>query len=387
MKILVVGGGSGGHVTPVIAVIKEIKALHPRARIRFLTDRKFYSVVVDLLKAEGLRSVRVSKIAAGKFRRYSHFGVLDYIKHPSIMLANLVDGFKVVGGTLHSWLIILGFRPDVVFVKGGYVGLPVGLAAGLLVPRVPLVIHDSDTAAGLTNRILSRFAKRIATGMPLENYNYAAEKSIYTGIPIDKIFRPSSARRREELKREFDFDPKQPLAVVTGGGLGAKRLNEAILGQLDQLLPHVQVALIAGKEQYSEVDGVSERAGFRLFDFLTTGFEDLLGAADIVVSRAGATTIVELAAMSKATILVPNAMLPSSHQVKNAQMLSDADAVVIVDDDAVADKPEVLTKAILGLVGDEPRRAELGVNLHKLAKPEAAKALAEIIVGAAAKNG
>jgi UDP-N-acetylglucosamine--N-acetylmuramyl-(pentapeptide) pyrophosphoryl-undecaprenol N-acetylglucosamine transferase len=348
----------------------------------FATDRKFAKIVQKSLDSEGLTQVKLVQVSAGKFRRYSHFKAIDYLKHPSIMLANLWDLLKVAVGVLQSQCLLIRFKPNVVFIKGGFVGLPVGLAAGLLWPRVPIVIHDSDTAPGLTNRVLSRFATKIATGMPLENYNYPAEKSAYTGIPIASL-RPASVEQQAKLKAKWGFDAKKPLLVVTGGGLGSQRINDAVMSQLSELLKHTQVALVAGKDQYPKLAKREQPTGFKLYEFITSGFDELLGAADIVVSRAGATTIVELAALAKAVILVPNAMLPSSHQVKNAKALTDADAAVTLNDDRLVDRPQMLTTMVEELLGSDERLFELGRNLHKFAKPHAARDLARIIERAA----
>lgn len=348
-----------------------------------MTDGKFYKSVQKFLDSEGLNDVLVYKLAAGKFRRYSHFGPLDYLKHPSIMLANLADLFKVAFGVLQSWWIMASWRPDVVFVKGGYVGLPVGLAAGLLWPRRPIVIHDSDTVPGLTNRVLSRFAKKIATGMPPENYDYDESRVVYTGIPVIKGLRPIGEKRQAELKSQFGFDPAKPLLVVTGGGLGAKRLNDAVLVEQKELSKLASVALVAGHDQYEELPEHAQMPSFKVYDFLTEGFDDLVGAADIVVSRAGATTVTELAALAKPTILVPNAMLPSSHQVKNAEALVKADAVLVLDDDELEAKPQLLAGAVKGLLDDAKRRTELAHGLHGFARPDAARELAEVIIQAA----
>lgn len=357
--------------------------MHPRAEIRFVTDRKFYKVVRGSLDSEGLNDVRPQRVLAGKFRRYSHFRVVDYIKHPSIMLANLWDVLKIGLGILQSQVMLARFRPNVVFIKGGYVGLPVGLAAGLLWPRVPIVIHDSDTVPGLANRVLSRFAVKIATGMPLKNYSYDKAKSVYTGIPIANGIKPVSEKKQAELKARFGFETNRPLVLVTGGGLGAKRLNDAVLAEQKELCRVASIALIAGHDQFSGLPSYEETPNFKVYEFVTEGFDGLLGAADIVVSRAGATTIVELAALAKAVILVPNAMLPSSHQPKNAKVLADIDAAVVLSDDRLAERPQLLTQVIKDLLGDDKKRLELASNLHQLAKPHAARDLAEIIVKAA----
>ena len=317
--------------------------------------------------------MRVSRVLAGKFRRYAHFSTIDYIKHPSIMIFNLLDLFKVAFGCLQSKIMILFWRPDVVFVKGGFVGLPVGLSVG----RRPLVIHDSDTVPGLTNRILARRACKIATGMPLKNYDYDRSRSVYVGIPVAKSLKPPTASQQAKAKARFDFDPKRKLIVITGGGLGAKRLNDAVFSQREFLLKHAQITLIAGRDQREELGYCADGEGFKVYGF-ANDMDTLLSAADIVVARAGATTIAELAALAKPTVLVPNAMLPGSHQVKNAAVLVEAGAAKVLGDDELDNLTSVVREIL-----DNPRVSKkLSTSIHKFAKPDAAKDLAKIILKA-----
>jgi UDP-N-acetylglucosamine--N-acetylmuramyl-(pentapeptide) pyrophosphoryl-undecaprenol N-acetylglucosamine transferase len=140
------------------------------------------------------------------------------------------------------------------------------------------------------------------------------------------------------------------------------------------------VALVAGHDQYSELAEREDSTDFKTYEFLTEGFDELLAAADVVISRAGATTIVELAALAKAVILVPNAMLPSSHQVKNADMLAKAGAAMVLNDEELSGHPRLLVDVVKELLENDVKRAELADNLHKFAKPHAAHDLAEIIV-------
>ncbi|MGB2787244.1 MAG: glycosyltransferase, partial [Candidatus Saccharimonadaceae bacterium] len=196
MRILAAGGGSGGHVTPVVAVIREIRKKHPRAEIRFWCDNKFEPQARGIIHGFDDRIV-VQSIASGKFRRYHQYAWWRQLfRLRDIVLPNIRDGFLVVVGFFQSIWRMIWWRPDVVFCKGGFVCLPIGLAAKLL--GIPLVIHDSDAHPGLTNRVLGRFANQIATGASLEYYSYPAERSRYVGIPVRPDFRPFSAKQRIE---------------------------------------------------------------------------------------------------------------------------------------------------------------------------------------------
>ena len=222
---------------------------------------------------------------------------------PSILLPNVCDMAKVVVGFCQSFIKLIKWRPDVVFIKGGYVCLPVGYAARIL--RIPLVLHDSDAHPGLTNRLLAPFARAIGTGAPLEYYTYPPEKTTYVGIPVASEFRPYSPEEQRALKRKLQFDPDRPLVVVTGGGLGAARINQAVVAARETLLKEASVFLISGTLQYEELKQMTdERDGWRLQAFVHNGMAEVLAAADVVVTRAGATTLLELAALHKPTTLL-----------------------------------------------------------------------------------
>lgn len=381
MKILAVGGGSGGHVTPVVAVLKELKSRHPKVALQFWCDTKFASQASSIMRGFDA-SIPVHTIAAGKFRRYHHLNTMQHLLWPSLMLANLTDVFKVAGGFVQSVWKLLWWRPDVIFTKGGYVCLPVGMAAHVL--RIPLVIHDSDAHPGLTNRVLSRWATAIGTGAPLEYYNYPADRSRYVGIPINEAFRPYSRKEQQAAKEEWGIDPSKPLLVVTGGGLGARRLNNVVAESLNKLLKHTSVVLVAGAGQYDELRSLmppdSDR--FQLYPFINT-IHSLLGAADIVATRAGATTILELAALEKPTILVPNAALTGGHQLKNAAVYGEAQVAVVIDEDAMVEKPTILVRAVKAYLDDPKTTASMAKRFGRFARPHAAKDMADMILKAA----
>lgn len=381
--MLAVGGGSGGHVTPVVAVLREIKSKRPDAEIRFWCDRKFAPQAKGILHGYD-QTVRVDTILAGKLRRYHHLTFLQHFTIPSVVFPNLRDFFLVVLGTVQSIFKLLIWRPDVVFTKGGYVCLPVGWAASCL--RIPLIVHDSDAHPGLTNRLLARHATRIATGAPLEYYHYPKSKSRYVGIPIGKAFQPVTTTKRAELKRQIGADPHRPMIVITGGGLGARVLNDAVAFHLQTLMNLGTVILLSGADQYDELRAITPQDDprFQLHAFISQGMADVLGAADVVVSRAGATTLLELAALAKPTVLVPNGRLTGGHQLKNARVYSDKGAVIVVDDEQFENPDDMsLVTAITSVVTDHVLQQTLSKNIHTLAKPDAARDVADMILNAA----
>ncbi len=327
--------------------------------------------------------VVVKRIHAGKFRRYHRVAWWRQAADVPTLLRNARDFFVTFVGLCQSLWLLGRFRPDVVFAKGGFVCVPLGLAAKWL--RIPLVIHDSDAHPGLANRILSRWATVIATGSPVEHYPYPKEKTHYTGIPVDATFVPIDAKKQTELKAALGFhDLSKPLVVVTGGGLGAQTINRAVATIAPQIIDRAAIYHITGTGTYDDVMAYApEHIDYQIVPFVSTGMAAVLGAADIVVSRVGATTMQELAALGKAVIMVPNPYLTGGHQLKNAAVYADAHAAVTVDEVELKDHPIILRRAIEKLLDDPAERTRLGHELVAFARPDAAHSVAVLIMEAA----
>lgn len=382
MKILLAGGGSGGHVTPLLAVTNELNRLQSNLAVRCVCDHKFAATTRQLM-AEADLPVDVQTIWAGKWRRYNGVSWWRQLLDIQTSLLNLRDLLLIVIGYLESMVLMLTWRPDVVFTKGGFVCVPIGLAARTL--GIPIVMHDSDAHPGLANRILARFARAIATGSPLDNYNYPAAISHYVGVPISDQFRPYDSAEKLTARADWDLpDAQRPLLVVTGGGLGARRINQAIVSTADQLINELGLSIvhITGQGDYNRVAALATKnAHYRLLPFVSDKMAELFGAADIVVTRAGATTMLELAAAHASVIVVPNPLLTGGHQLKNAAVYRKGEAALIVDETKLDDGD--LYRAIEQLVKQPALRQRLASNLATFAKPDAAKTVAELIIGAA----
>ncbi len=382
--------------------------MKPRAEVEFWTDFKYYKNVTKLTTELGVSwgeetkpshsskgpYIRVRRIPAGKFHRYSGWKFKDYFVHLDITLKDLIFGniagfFSFIAGVITAFcrLARKSTRPNVIFLKGGYVCLPVGIAAKLF--RIPYIIHESDTVAGLANRLLMKKARKVAFGMPISEEMQAQHPNyIWTGIPVGAEFRAVSPTRQLSLKKAFSFNPDKPLVVITGGSQGSKDLDETTRKILPDLLKFTSVGLVAGRKHYEDMvdlkryenwDKASLESNFRMWEFNTT-MAELMGAADVIVSRAGATTIAEMAALKKATILVPYERLPGGHQVKNAERLEQAHAAIVVVDADMMAEPKKLLDAIHHLVKSPRLRADMADNLAKEARSDAAKRLAEIIL-------
>jgi len=415
MKVLVVGGGSGGHITPAMSVIRELLEHYPATQVEFWTDRKYYKNILNLaneiavswgdeetVSRKNKQYIRVRRVFSGKFRRYHGLKLKDYFDDGaktfcSVVFGNLVGMVGFVLGLMQTFgrLVISRKRPDVIFLKGGFVGLPVGLVAGVL--KIPYVLHESDAVFGLTNRILMKKATKIATGVPVETEKYApeiAEKIEWVGIPVASEFIPVTISRQNSLKKKLGFDVQKKLVIVTGGSQGSEHINVAMSKILEQLLKTVSVGLVAGRKYYDQMLELKEfekweraklSSNFRMWNF-SPRMDEILGAADLVVSRAGATTIAELAALKKPVILVPFEKLPGGHQTRNAERLEETGAVEMILDSKMEKNPKLLLKKILEMLDDEKRCADLAERLHELSKINAAKRMMEIIVAARKKR-
>lgn len=318
--------------------------------------------------------VRITAITAGKFRRYKHFRFIDYLTTPSVTLQNMVDLMKITVGFLQSLWIMLRFRPDVVFAKGGFVCLPVGWAARML--RIPVVIHDSDARPGLTNRLLAPFAHAIATGYPLENYPYDTDKTIYTGVPIRVECQPVDEARQKAAKKAYGLAAQRQLVVGFGGGLGAKSINAAIV-ESAKALESTQFIVVAGVKHYeSTLDAAADLGNVQVLEFLANGMIELLSAADVVVTRASATALQELAGLKKPIIAVPARQLGDQH--KNAEVYQTKGAAIILNDSELEQGD--LTPQLQRILGDESVRNSLATHLHTFARPHAARDVATLIL-------
>ncbi|MBR3131008.1 UDP-N-acetylglucosamine--N-acetylmuramyl-(pentapeptide) pyrophosphoryl-undecaprenol N-acetylglucosamine transferase [Candidatus Saccharibacteria bacterium] len=420
MKILVVGGGSGGHITPAIAVVREILADRPRTRVEFWTDRKYYKNVLKLTvlgKTGGDLNMVVKKVCSGKFRRYAGWKLKDYfvawrITLVDLVFKNILGFFGFMAGIVQCFfrLLLKKNRPNVIFLKGGFVGLPVGIVAKWF--KIPYVIHESDATPGLANRLLMKKAERVAMGARFDTMREVEvededgskvmkeepipgrEKWVWTGTPIADEFRKVTDSREGSLKRSFGFCSTKPLVVITGGSQGALHINNAVKEILPEMLKFTEVGLIAGRKHYEEMTDLKKyeewedaklKSGFRMWEF-NSNMAELLGAADIVVSRAGATTIAELASLGKAVILVPFAELPGAHQTRNAERLEEIGAAKCIDDAVMVKHPKKLLEMVRELAKKPSERTKLAAKLHEEAKLDSAKKLAEMVTEIAMKD-
>lgn len=322
-------------------------------------------------------------VSAGKLRRYHNESLIRRVTDIKTIFFNIRDVIRLSRGVFQAVWLLRRLKADAVLLKGGYVCVPVAIGAKL--SGVPMMTHDSDALPGLSNRISARFAKYHATAMPARYYPYP-EKSVRTvGLPVEAEYREYSNQEQKNLKQKFVIPIDAEVLLITGGSNGARRLNAwciAILPELLQMHPRLYVLHLYGKGnegQYKDLSPVM------LDRIISTGFTDELfnysAIADVIVTRAGATTIAEFASQAKACIIVPNPDLTGGHQLKNAQVLEDLDCAVVIQERALKKSQTELIDAITSLLIDENRRQQLGQNLHStLPEVPAAKALARLLL-------
>lgn len=381
--IVLTGAGSGGHITPILAVAAEIKRREPKTKLIYIGQRgdRLGDVPASHPAIDKAYTVR-----AGKFRRYHGEGLRQLLDIPTWLL-NIRDFFYFLIGIYQSWRLLRVIRPDIIFIKGGFVGVPVGLAAARL--RVPYITHDSDAVPGLANRIISRWASKHAVALPPEVYSYPAAKTVMTGIPLRADFVPVTEAVKAKYRAKLKLPAKAKVLFVIGGGLGAQRVNQAVTEAVPHLLREFHdLYVIHGSGRANEAE-VSRAYADRLSGteqgrLKVLGYTDDVylysGAADVIITRAGATNLAEFALQGKACIVVPSPFLTGGHQLKNAHYLAERGAAEVLDEAELSADPNRLAAITSDLLKDPARRKKIETRLVEFAKPDATAELAKLIL-------
>jgi UDP-N-acetylglucosamine--N-acetylmuramyl-(pentapeptide) pyrophosphoryl-undecaprenol N-acetylglucosamine transferase len=375
-RIVLTGGGTGGHITPLLAVAHELKKQQPDCHVIYIGERNGkYAHLTD-----GNTDIdEVRTVFAGKFRRYHGESWLRRIIDVKTNLLNIRDLLFFVIGTLQSLIMVRQLKPDMILLKGGFVGVPVGLAAAFW--RLPFITHDSDALPGLANRITGRWARLHATGMPAEYYRYKQSQVRHVGVLVGAAYQPVDDSKQAAFKQELGMPEDCPLLLVTGGSGGAGRINTAVRAILPELLQqHPDLRII-------HQVGVGKGAVYKDFSSERLQVYELLkpmhvftGAADVVITRAGANTMAELGVQGKACLVIPNPLLTGGHQLKNAQFLEENEAAFVIDERQLSQDVNVLLQAVDKLLNDKNLRKKLGANIQALTINDAASRLANILL-------
>ncbi len=317
-KIILTGGGTAGHVTPNLALVPKLQ--EEGFEILYIGSKK--GIEKELVEKEG---IPYRGISSGKLRRYFD-------------LKNFTDPFRVLAGYFQARRIIGKYRPDVIFSKGGFVAVPVVLAARH--KHVPVIAHESDMTPGLANRLSMSSCTKICCNFPETLRYLPKEKAVLTGSPIrEEILKGS----REAGLAYAGFDGKKPVLLVIGGSLGSVKVNQAVRSVLPKLLEQFDLIHICGKGNLDE--SLSGRAGYVQYEYVREPLKDLFAAADLMISRAGANAICELLALRKPNLLIPLGSAASrGDQILNARSFEKQGFSEVLPEDELGD--ETLLSAV-----------------------------------------
>ena len=316
--IVLTGGGTAGHVTPNIALMGRLK--EQGYQISYIGS--YNGIEKTLIEELGIPYYGIS---SGKLRRYFD-------------LKNFTDPFRVLKGFSEARKLLKQLKPDVIFSKGGFVTVPVVIAAGRL--KIPAIIHESDMTPGLANKLCIPSAVKVCCNFPETKAHLPEGKAVVTGTPI----RPELLQGDADKGRAFTgFTSEKPVIMIIGGSLGAQAVNDAIRRILPELLKDFQVVHLCGKGKQD--DSKNDLKGYVQYEYIESELADLFAMADIVISRAGANAICELQALKKPNLLIPlSANASRGDQILNARSFEKQGFSMVLEEEAITD--EVLLKAI-----------------------------------------
>lgn len=353
--IIFTGGGTGGSVTPLLAVIEElVKDDEP---VEFIFIGTTTGPENELIKSFLAGPLKFIPISSGKWRRYFSF-------------LNFTDSFKIIKGFFQAIKILNQYRPSLVVSAGSFVSVPVVLAAAL--KKIPVMIHQQDVRPGLANKLMAPFARVISVTFEKSLLDYGP-RAILVGNPIKDL---SDYKNKVTLvKEKYHLNSIQPLVLVIGGGTGSKALNDLIFEAAATLNDFCQLVILTGRGKKPVASELSPQANYQVFEFLPhEEVLSLMAAADLVISRCGLGVLTELAALNKSAILLP---LPHSHQEDNAALFEKAAAAVVLDQNNL--RADDLSKTIKNILADQNKKEKLSQRMSQIIRPGAAAKLAGII--------
>ncbi|HEV7126311.1 MAG TPA: undecaprenyldiphospho-muramoylpentapeptide beta-N-acetylglucosaminyltransferase [Ktedonobacterales bacterium] len=373
MRILISGGGTGGHIYPALAVANELREGYG-AELLYLGDAN--GLETTIVPAAG---IPFATISAGKLRRY-------------LSVRTFTDLGRIPLGMAQAYQRVKEFRPDAAFTSGGYVSVPAGMAARL--HGAPLVMHQQDVPPNLANRLLTPVATRITVSFAASLSYFPDGKTIFAGNPVRTEVLQAARLDAAQARRRFKLDPRLPVVLVTGGSQGARRLNQVVVAALPQLLPRCQVLHVSGELTYEATRAQADQAlaatptlrpRYVLVPYLKTAMPEALAACDIAICRAGAATLAELSIIGRPSVLVP---LPpgftGSPQAANAAMFQRAGAAEIILDRDLT--PVSAIELLEPMLGDANRRLQMSLAARKLGRPTAAHDLADLVASLARRR-
>ena len=360
IKVIISGGGTGGHIFPAIAIANELKRVNPENEILFVGAEgrmEMEKVPAAGYNIEGLR-------IAGIQRKFD--------------LKNFLLPLKVIDSVIKSRNIIQSFKPDAAVGVGGYASGPLLYAATMM--RIPSLIQEQNSFAGITNKILSKRVKKICVAYDgMEKY-FSKEKIVMTGNPVRQDVIQTEGKKTEALSF-FGLDANKKILLVIGGSLGARSINQAVLAGLTKFIENnIQVIWQTGKGFFNTaaeaVKGLEEK-GIHAHAFINR-MDLAFSCADVVISRAGASSVSELQLVAKPCILVPSPNVAEDHQTKNAMALVEKQAAIVVKD---SEASQLLIGTAITLINDPENQKQLSKNISLLALRNSAARIVEEIYG------
>ena len=352
LRVIISGGGTGGHIFPAVSIAKYLQKINPNVEILFVGAKG--RMEMEKVPQAGFKIVGLD--IAGIQRK------LDW--------RNFLLPYKIVKSLWQAHKIIKDFKPDIAIGVGGYASAPTLYMAGQM--DVPTLIQEQNSYAGLTNKLLAKRATAICVAFDDMGKYFPQQKIVVTGNPVREDLLNVSSKRDEALQF-FGLNPDKKTVLVIGGSLGARTINQVIDEGLEKFNDKdLQLIWQTGKFYYGKVQHKSSD-NVKVYDFITR-MDLAYAAADAVVSRAGALSIAELCITGKPCILVPSPNVAEDHQTKNAQALLDKRAALLVKD---KDAKNVLMGDILALMNDAERRKQLSNSISQMAKPNATKSIVD----------
>lgn len=364
LKVIVSGGGTGGHIFPAVSIANEIRDRIPGA---------------DILFVGALGKMEMERVPAAGYTIVG-LPVVGFPRKPSLKM--LTFFWSLFKSMRKANKIIADFKPDVAVGVGGFASGPVLKAA--VRKGIPAVLQEQNSYAGVTNKLLAAKVQKICVAYPNMEKYFPAEKIVFTGNPIRKNL-IDSVIDKEEALTFFKLEPEKPVVLLVGGSLGARTLNESVLANLDLIgKADYQVIWQTGSYYFREMlERLGDNCPPNLHPMEFVSRMDLAyGIADVVISRAGAGTISELCLLGKPSVLVPSPNVAEDHQTKNAMALVDNQAALLIKD---ADSKEQLWSETFKLLADKQQLNSLSENIRTLAKPNAAKEIVDVILKVAGR--
>ncbi|MBO6033008.1 MAG: undecaprenyldiphospho-muramoylpentapeptide beta-N-acetylglucosaminyltransferase [Prevotella sp.] len=362
LRVIISGGGTGGHIFPAISIANAVKAMRPDAKILFVG---------------ALGRMEMQRVPAAGYE-IKGLPICGFDRKN--LLKNVKVLYKIWKSQRMAKKIIKDFRPQVVVGVGGYASGPTLNKAAAM--GIPCLIQEQNSYAGVTNKLLAKKAEKICVAYEGMERFFPAEKIILTGNPVRQALLDTTITREDSI-RSFGLDPEKKTILLVGGSLGARTINESMLRHLDLIKESgLQFIWQTGKFYSAEI---SERLKDQLLPNLkVTDFITDMGAAycaaDLVISRAGASSISEFCLIGKPVILVPSPNVAEDHQTKNAQALSTRDAAIYIKD---AEAPDCLIQTAIETVNNDAKLKSLSENVLKLALPDSANIIAKEVINLA----